>query len=37
VKPIEYGEQLTLDIRIEIDGHERPACVAQAMWLHLVF
>ena len=28
------GEQLTLDLRVEIEGGERPACVAQAIWRH---
>ncbi|MFC7493618.1 MULTISPECIES: MaoC family dehydratase [unclassified Nocardioides] len=34
VEPIELGEQLTLDIRIEIEGQERPGCVAQSVWRH---
>ena len=34
VEPIELGEQLTLDVRIEIEGQERPACVAQSVWRH---
>ena len=28
------GEQLTIDLRVEIEGEERPACVAQAIWRH---
>lgn len=28
------GEQLTVDLAIEIDGVERPACVAQALFRH---
>lgn len=28
------GEQLTVDVRIEIDGVERPACAAQALFRH---
>jgi len=31
---IEGGRQLTLDLRIEVEGHERPACAAQAIWRH---
>jgi acyl dehydratase len=34
VEPIELGEQITLDIRIEVMGRERPACVAQGVWRH---
>lgn len=34
VDPIEFGEQLTLDVRVEIEGEERPGCVAQAVWRH---
>lgn len=26
------GEQLTVDLRIEAEGHDRPACAAQAVW-----
>ncbi len=29
-----FGEQLTVDLTIEIDGVERPACVAQALFRH---
>jgi acyl dehydratase len=28
------GEQLTVDLLIEIDGSERPACAAQALFRH---
>ena len=28
------GEQLTLDLVVEIDGADRPACVAQALFRH---
>ena len=28
------GEQLTVDLTVEIDGGERPACVAQALFRH---
>lgn len=28
------GEQLTVDLLIEIDGADRPACVAQALFRH---
>ena len=34
VDEIAGGKQLTLDLRLEIEGHERPACVAQALWRH---
>lgn len=34
IEPIELGEQITLDVRIEVEGHERPGCVAQAVWRH---
>jgi acyl dehydratase len=34
VHEIEGGRQLTLDLRIEVNGLERPGCVAQAMWRH---
>ncbi|MEO5852959.1 MAG: MaoC family dehydratase, partial [Nocardioides sp.] len=34
VEQIELGEQLTLDVRIEIEAQERPGCVAQAVWRH---
>jgi acyl dehydratase len=34
VDPIELGEQLTLDIRVEIEDQARPACVGQAIWRH---
>ena len=34
VDAIPLGEQLTLDVRIEIEGQERPACVARAVWRH---
>ena len=34
VDQIPGGEQLTIDLRVEIKGHERPACVAQAIWRH---
>ncbi len=29
-----FGEQLTVDLTIEIDGVERPGCVAQALFRH---
>ena len=29
---IDGGQQLTLDLRIEVEGQERPGCVAQAIW-----
>jgi acyl dehydratase len=28
------GEQLTLDLRVEIEGQDHPGCVAQAIWRH---
>ena len=28
------GEQLTVDVLVEIDGADRPACAAQALWRH---
>ena len=28
------AEQLTVDLRVEIEGSERPGCVAQAIWRH---
>ena len=28
------GEQLTVDLAVEVDGVERPACVAQALFRH---
>jgi hypothetical protein len=28
------GEQLTVDLLIEIDGADRPACAAQALFRH---
>ena len=31
---INGGEQLTVDVRIEVEGQERPCCVAQAIWRH---
>jgi acyl dehydratase len=31
---IDGGEQLTLDLRIEVEGQERPGCLAQAIWRH---
>jgi acyl dehydratase len=34
VELIELGEQFTIDVRIEIEGQERPGCVAQAVWHH---
>lgn len=34
VDQIDLGEQLTLDVRVEIESQERPACVAQAVWRH---
>lgn len=34
VDEIDGGEELTLDIWVEIDGHQRPGCVAQAIWRH---
>jgi acyl dehydratase len=34
VDEIGGGEQLTLDLRLEIEGHERPGCVARAIWRH---
>ena len=32
VDEIDGGEQVTLDIRIEVEGRERPGCVAQTVW-----
>ena len=37
VDEIGGGEQLTLDLRVEVEGHERPGCVAQAVWRHYDF
>jgi acyl dehydratase len=34
VDAVSGGEQLTLDVRVAIEGLERPACVAQAIWRH---
>lgn len=34
VHEIDGGEQLTVDLRIEIEGQERPGCVARAIWRH---
>lgn len=34
VDDIPGGEQLTLDLVLEIEGQERPACVAQAVFRH---
>lgn len=34
VDEIDGGEQLTLDLSVEIEGLGRPACVAQAIWRH---
>ncbi|WP_457208581.1 MaoC family dehydratase [Nocardioides sp. P5_C9_2] len=34
VDDIAGGEQLTLDLVLEIEGHERPGCVAQAVFRH---
>jgi acyl dehydratase len=34
VDEIEGGQQLALDLRIEVEGQERPGCVAQAIWRH---
>lgn len=34
VDEIDGGEQLTVDLRVEIKGSERPGCVAQALWRH---
>jgi len=31
------ADQLTLDLRVAIEGHDRPACVAQAIWRHYDF
>ena len=31
---IQGGQQLTLDVRVEVEGQERPGCVAQAIWRH---
>ena len=28
------GEQLTVDLLVEIDGVDRPACAAQALFRH---
>ncbi len=28
------GEQLTVDLLVEIEGADRPACAAQALWRH---
>jgi hypothetical protein len=28
------GEQLTVDLLVEIDGADRPACAAQALFRH---
>jgi acyl dehydratase len=32
VDDIGGGEQLTVDLRVQAEGHDRPACVAQAVW-----
>ena len=34
VEEIDGGEQLTFDLRVEIEGQERSGCVAQAIWRH---
>ena len=34
VVEIAGGEQLTLDLRVEIEGQDRPGCVARAIWRH---
>lgn len=34
VDEIGGGEQLTIDLTVEIEGQGRPACVAQAIWRH---
>jgi acyl dehydratase len=34
VDAIDGGVQLTVDLRVEIEGQERPGCVAQAIWRH---
>ena len=36
VDDVPGGEQLTIDLRVELEGEERPACVAQAIWRHYV-
>lgn len=33
-EPIAGGEQVTLDVRVEVEGQDRPACVARAVWRH---
>ena len=37
VDEVSGGEQLTLDLRVAIEGQDRPACVAQAIWRHYDF
>jgi acyl dehydratase len=32
VDDIGGGEQLTVDLRVEVEGHDRPACAALAVW-----
>ncbi len=34
VEDIGGSAQLTVDLTVEIEGTERPACVAQALWRH---
>ena len=34
VDEVPGGEQLTIDLRFEIEGQERPACVARGIWRH---
>jgi len=34
VVDVEGGEPLTVDLLIEIEGVDRPACVAQALFRH---
>ena len=34
VDQVDGGEQITLDLRVEINGSDRPGCVAQAIWRH---
>lgn len=34
VDQVDGGEQITLDLRVEVNGSDRPGCVAQAIWRH---
>ncbi len=34
VDQVDGGEQITLDLRVEINSGDRPGCVAQAIWRH---